>query len=128
MIDDFKYAVIEIRASGQVVIYAMKQRRLDLSYLQLGVDGPIEIVNLRFRNAKNTTSRYLMVVDDEGLLKEKKPNGIASLLYGDLIVGDAVIGIWDTDPEPDIYALPIEEAREIAQFIKDHYATMMSYD
>lgn len=124
MIDDFKYAVIEIRTSGQVVLYAMKHKRLDLSYLQRAVDGHIEIVKLRFKNA-NT---YLMVVDDEGLLKSKKPNGIASLLYGDLIVGDAVVGIRYIDPEPDIYAMPIEEARELAQYIKEHYATLKSYD
>lgn len=123
MIDDFKYAVIEIRASGQVVLYAMKQRKLDLNYLQRAVDGHIEIVNIRFQ-----TGRYLMVVDDEGLLKEKKPNGIASILYGDLIVGDAVIGIQYIDPEPDIYAMPIEQARELAQYIKEHYMTLKSYD
>ena len=123
MIDDFKYAVIEIRTSGQVVLYAMKHKRLDLSYLQRAVDGHIEIVNIRFQ-----TGRYLMVVDDEGLLKSKKPNGIASLLYGDLIVGYAVVGIQYLDPEPDIYAMPNEQARELAQYIKDHYATLKSYD
>lgn len=128
MIDDFKYAVIEIRTSGQVVLYAMKHKRLDLSYLQRAVDGHIEIVNIRFHNAKSTRRLYQMVVDDDGWHRGKKPNGIASLLYGDLIVGDAVIGIRDTDPEPDLYAMPIEQARELAQYIKEHYATLKSYD
>ena len=124
-IDDFKYAVIEVRASGQVVIFPMKKREIELPYLQRVVDGPIEIVKIPM---KHKGKQLLMVVNDEGLLKGLKGNALASALYLDYIVGDVVIGIQDTDPEPDIYALPIEEAREIAQFIKDNYATMRSYD
>lgn len=126
MIDNFKYAVIELRASGPVVIVPMKKREIELSYLQRVVDGPIDIVPVPL--AKHKGKKLLMVVNDEGLLKGLKGNTLASALYLDYIVGNVVIGIQDTEPEPDIYALPIEEAREIAQFIKDHYATMMSYD
>lgn len=125
MIDDFKYAVIEVRASGNVVVYPMKKREIELSYLQRVVDGPIEIVKIPM---KHKGKQLLMVVNDEGLLKGMKGNSLASALYFDYIVGDVVIGIQETNPEPDIYAIPIDEAREIAQFIKDNYATMMSYD
>lgn len=125
-IDDFKYAVIEVRASGQVVIFPMKKREIELSYLQRVVDGPIDIVPVPL--AKHKGKKLLMVVNDEGLLKGLKGNALASAFYLDYIVGDVVIGIQDTEPEPDIYALPIEEAREIEQFIKDNYATMRSYD
>ena len=121
----FPYAVIEVRESGQVVIFPMKKREIELPYLQRVVDGPIEIVKIPM---KHKGKQLLMVVNDEGLLKGLKGNALASALYLDYIVGDVVIGIQDTDPEPDIYALPIEEAREIAQFIKDNYATMRSYD
>ena len=126
MIDNFKYAVIEVRASGQVVLFPVKKREIELSYLQRVMDGPIDIVPVPL--AKHKGKKILMVVNDEGLLKGLNGNALASALYLDYIVGNVVIGIQDTEPEPDIYALPIEEAREIAQFIKDNYATMMSYD
>ena len=101
-IDDFKYAVIEVRASGQVVIFPMKKREIELPYLQRVVDGPIEIVKIPM---KHKGKQLLMVVNDEGLLKGLKGNALASALYLDYIVGDVVIGIQETDPEPDIYAL-----------------------
>lgn len=126
MVDDFNYAVIELRASGQVVIFPMKKREIELSYLQRVVDGPIDIVQIPL--AKHKGKKILMVVNDEGLLKGLKGNALASALYLDYIVGDVVIGIQDTDPEPDIYALERDEAWVIAQFIKDNYATMRSYD
>ena len=124
--DDFNYAVVEVRASGPVVIFPMKKREIELPYLQRVVDGPIDIVPVPL--AKHKGKKLLMVVNDEGLLKGLKGNALASALYLDYIVGDVVIGIQDTVPEPDIYALPLDEAREIAQFIKDNYATMRSYD
>lgn len=126
MIKDFNYAVIEVRTSGQVVIFPMKKREIELSYLQRVVDGPIEIVKIPMMKHKGKP--LMMVVNDEGLLKGLKGNALASALYLDYIVGDVVIGFQETNPEPDIYAIPIEEAREIAQFIKDNYATMRSYD
>lgn len=126
MIDNFKYAVIEVRASGQVMIFPMKKREIELSYLQRVVDGPIEIVPVPL--AKHKGKKLMMVMNEEGLLKGLKGNAKASALYLDYIVGDIVIAVVDTSPEPDIYALPIEEAWEIAQFIKDNYATMRSYD
>ena len=59
MVDDFNYAVIELRASGQVVIFPMKKREIELSYLQRVVDGPIDIVQIPL--AKHKGKKILMV-------------------------------------------------------------------
>ena len=55
-----------------------------LEELHAFVDGYIEVVQ--------TINPYLiLVVDDEGKLKNKPMNYAASLLYGDYIVGDALL-------------------------------------
>lgn len=61
----------------------------------------------------------LMVVDESGLLKDKPINKVASVLYGNVIVGDVIIGVSEQfyptqDLEPDIYAWDYVTARIVA--------------
>ena len=75
--------------------------------LQDAVDGYIEIV----RPFGNSGGHLVMVVNDEGLIRDLPVNPIGSLIYGDLIVGAIVImkeGI--RDGEPDLIGLTSEEA------------------
>jgi len=57
----------------------------NLSTLQKYVGGWIQVVP-----AVNMTG-YLLVVNEEGLLMNLKPNILASLLAGQSIVGDAIL-------------------------------------
>lgn len=65
----------------------------------------------------------LMSVDDNGKLKNKPVNLLASALYGnpnDCIVGDCVLG-WSNPIsicEPDLYALPIQIANKLKPLLE----------
>ena len=75
--------------------------------LQAAVDGYIEIV----RPFGSSGGHLVMVVNDEGLLRDLPANSIGSLLYGDMIAGTVVImkeGF--RDGEPDLIGLTDEEA------------------
>ena len=69
---------------------------------------------------------YLMIVDEEGLLKANLMNPIGSVLYGahehgNLIVGDAVIAktVFDDYGECDLAWLTDEEAKEAFGSIRE---------
>lgn len=61
-------------------------RDLTLEELQGYVGGYIEVVYVRFNHLDQ-----IMVVDEEGLLKGKKENSLASSIAHQFIVGDVVI-------------------------------------
>lgn len=82
-----------------------------LQGLQEAVGGFFEIVHPMYLE-----NPYVIVCDDEGILKHKPLNPIASLWYGSGMVGDVVImkeGF--RDGEPDILGLDDDEV----QFIMD---------
>lgn len=86
--------------------------------LQDAVGGFFEIVQ-----PMHLKEPYVIVCDDEGILKRKSLNPIASLWYGSAIVGDVVImkeGF--RDGEPDIIGLDEEEA----QYIMDEAAKQVA--
>lgn len=63
-----------------------------------------------------TKGEKLMVIDDEGKLKYKPINKVATALYEpkyDCIVGKAVIGVNNPFREPDIYKMPLFEAKGV---------------
>lgn len=61
-----------------------------------------------------------MVVDEEGLFKEtSKVNMLASLLYGDTIVGDVLFVAEDyTDDGIDLFGLTDIEAKNLVNNLK----------
>lgn len=75
----------------------------DLKFYQKHIKGLIEIVNI-FQD-------YVLVIDDEGKLKDLPLNIDASLLYGapgleDYIVGPAIV---DKRSGPDLIGLTLDE-------------------
>lgn len=119
--DDLKskpYAWMIISQEGNIGIVAQDKIDLDLHDLQEAVGGGfIEIVAPRMFAFINPFLR--LVVDDMGLYKEEyKPNSLASLFYGQVIVGDVVVcTVFNADPdaEPDIYAMEMSEALKLRE-------------
>lgn len=76
---------------------------------QIGCDL-IEILN-----CPDLSEGCVMIVDDEGMLKEEpKINPIATTIYGDPIVGDVLIMGTEHTPEgPDIAGLSDDQVRKI---------------
>ena len=66
-----------------------------LEALQAAVDGYIETVRL-------VPGRAVMIVNEEGLLREMAPNAIASLAAGTQIVGPALVVGVDGEDFTDI--------------------------
>ena len=56
---------------------------------------------------KSLPEPYVLVVDDAGLLKNLEPNALASVFYGDIIVGKAIIfkELYDDEHEGAYLAL-----------------------
>ena len=89
-----------------------------LQALQDAVGGFFEIVQPMYLEYP-----YVIVCDDEGILKHKKLNTIASHFYGSGMVGDVVImkeGF--RDGEPDIVGLDDDET----QYIMDRIMEVLS--
>lgn len=74
-----------IKASGEVITVTLP-RKDRLATMQSHVGGYIEFVYARY-NGKKTT----LVVNEEGLLIGLRPNALASLVAGRLLVGDVLL-------------------------------------
>ena len=112
------YAIIAIDTNGTITPIDLDSRELDLKRLQTLVDGYIEVVHpVPFGGP--IFDRVVMLIDDEGKLKGKSVNVLASALYNgyDPIVGDVVLCCTDTRPVPDIYALPSATAQPLFKFL-----------
>ena len=82
-----------------------------LEKLQELVDGYIEIVNVKVKG-----NRLLMVIDEEGKLKDKPENDRATMLYRalfDVIVGEAVIVAQDGE---DLRGLTVSETDDVMEY------------
>lgn len=128
--DDFNYATIELRTDGPLAVLKYHRlEELDLKYLQSVTLGHISIVNMWILPQQ---MGYRMVVNDDACyMPNLKINPIASLLYGSQILGDVVVGIQrgpDQGYEPDIYALPVEEARKLKDIILANYYSVVGND
>ena len=75
------------------------------------VDGYIEIVHIELGNFKD----LVLVVNDEGLLRNLPCNDVASFLYGHYIAGNAVLMRegFNEDGEPDIIGISENEVFDI---------------
>ena len=102
------------------IISAFEVTEPTLKCYQNAVGGYIEIVRPR-----GLPRPYVMLVDDEGWIKEKPLNIIASLIYGynehkQPIAGDVLIikdGV-DKDGEHDILPLDANEYKKLIDIIK----------
>ena len=78
------------------------------------IGGYMEVVHPR-----GLPKPYVLLVDDEGRLKDLEINGLASAWYGDLICGPAVImQIGMTDEGPDILGLDSSQVAEVTTFLR----------
>ena len=112
------YAIITIDTNGNITPIDLDTRSLDLKLLQALVDGYIEVVHpVPFGGP--IFDDVVMIVDENGLNKNKPVNVLASALYNgyDPIVGDVVFCCTDTRPLPDIYALPSATAQRLFKFL-----------
>ena len=108
---------IKLRTDGHIEIIDVPQQRglLDWFYLQIGTNC---IENVYPRGLEEP---YMMVVDEEGLLKDRPViNFLASWLYETQKHGHPIVGTvlvmqrvmtWDG---PDIGGIPEEEAMKLA--------------
>lgn len=107
--------VLRIDTEGQ--IYLHRAQDFPLDRLQQLVGGYIEIVH-----PVGLVYPFAMIVDEEGLLKNKRENWIASYLYNcsSPIVGDVVIMVegLNRDGERDIVGLTEEQARTCWRYLK----------
>lgn len=113
------YAILSIDTNGTITPIDLETRALDLKRLQTLVGGYIEVVRpVPFGGP--IFDDVVMIVDDEGKLKGKPVNVLASALYNgyDPIVGDVVLCCTDIRPVPDIYALPSATAQSLYRFLK----------
>ena len=102
-----EYIVIITPAPKVTFIVKETDNEKMLHDLQDAVDGFIEIV----RPFGRSGGHLVMVVNDEGLLRDLPVNPVGSLIYGDTIAGTIVImkeGF--RDGEPDLIGLTEEEA------------------
>lgn len=112
-----EYAYIRLTTMGEIQVVDHWEESFNLQELQKEVDGGIEIVNTRFH------TNLTLVVDDEGLIKNKPLNPYATLLYGGVmgghhIAGNAVLCIRKEYPEPDVYPMSKDEAESVFEILK----------
>lgn len=113
------YAILTIDTNGTITPIDLDTRVLDLKRLQTLVGGYIEVVHpVPFGGP--VFDDVVMIVDEEGKLKGKSVNVLASALYNgfDPIVGDVVLCCTDARPVPDVYALPSATAQRLYKFLK----------
>lgn len=116
-----KYQIIIVTSEHQISVKEYDNPSVPLEDFQKAVGGHIEIVRPAFLMPVNPF--LLMVIDEEGKIKEKPENGLASLFYAnpyDNIVGDVVICTrFNSDPtaEPDIYALDELTASKVVSLL-----------
>ena len=104
--------IIKIKPNGMVEQIDCEYITLD--YLQSEVDGYIETVRI-----KDMPNRHLlMVIDEEGKLKNKPINDLAGKIayirFDDYIVGDVVIV---KEQDEDFVSLPDDEANEFMDWL-----------
>lgn len=103
------------------------QRNL-LKFMQNAVGGYIEPVNLKQFIDHDFLYDKIMIVDEGGILKRKKPNRIATDLYGNYstIVGDVIImKIVKVNNETDITGLTDFEAKQLYAYLCVIYKEIM---
>ena len=124
-----KTKAIKITSNKEIsIIDVPRKGRALLDTLQAEVGGWIELVHPRtFRNDEYLQGK-VMVVDEDGICKRKKPNRIGTDLYGNYstIVGDVLI-LKDilTEECMDIGGLTEDEANQLFAYLTFKYKEIM---
>lgn len=104
--------IIKIKPNGMVEQIDCEYITLD--YLQSEVDGYIETIRIK----GGPDRRLLMVIDEEGKLKDKPINDLAGKIayirFDDYIVGDVVIV---KEQDEDFVSLTDDEANEFMDWL-----------
>lgn len=120
-----KMKAIKIATDNRIsIIEVPRKGRALLDALQKEVGGWIELVHPRtFHNIESLQGK-VMIVDEEGICKRKKPNRIGTDLYGNYstIVGDVLI-LKDifTEEGMDVGGLTDDEANQLYVYLKYKY-------
>lgn len=107
---DKRYGWLIITEAGEIGLVEQEEEELVLSELQEAVDGHIEIVGVQGLAGYGVK----LVVNDIGLYRDFSVNLVASILYGNKIVGPALLVTTipeDSTKVPDIYAFTLEKAK-----------------
>lgn len=116
---------IKITTNNEISIIAVPEKATALlNTLQVAIGGWIELVHPRtFHNIEYLQGK-VMVVDEEGICKRKKPNRIGTDLYGNYstITGDVLI-LKDilTEEGMDVGGLTDDEANQIYAYLIHKY-------
>ena len=97
-----KFTVNDLKPQFLTVTIADTEALLRFLYKEIGCES-IENVYTRLDLQLDTADRIIMVVDEEGLLKDHpQPNPTGCALYNGLIAGTLIIGRQvERDGEPD---------------------------
>ena len=113
------YILVPVSDSPRLVNLSEPSDLLSEWYKLLGCDI-VEHVSTRYRYESIALH---MLVDEEGLLRNKEVNEVASYLYGDTIVGDALICSVGPD---DIEGLPSDICVPVLSFLNKLYMALSS--
>lgn len=116
-----EYAYIVGKTDGKFVLVKQNEARLDLREIQAVLDGYLECV-APIGFAYTEWEDVRMLVDDNGLWKNKSLNMVASVLYGcgQAIVGDVVfVQMVEDDDGADVYAMELARAKRLLKWLND---------
>lgn len=113
---------------GISIIDVPNKGRNLLDVLQKEVGGWIELVSPKTFHNNEYLQGKVMVVDEDGICKLKKPNRIGTDLYGNhsTIVGDVLILKYiNTEYGMDVGGLTEDEAKQLFAYLKIKYKNFM---
>lgn len=124
-----KMKAIKITPDKEISIIDVPRKGTPLlGALQKEVGGWIELVHPRAFHNDEYLQGKVMVVDEEGICKRKKPNRIGTDLYGNhsTIVGDVLI-LKDifTEEGIDVGGLADDEANQLFAYLTLKYKDIM---
>ena len=112
-----KFGVVIITTSGDLRFDTLSDRELSIDYLRNMVDGHIEVVQCTALYG-TIFEDLRMIVDENGLYKDKPVNVLASALYsGHVIVGDVVLTVFDDFPVADVYAIDFKTCSRLFSWL-----------
>lgn len=130
-ISEMKEYYIVAKTDGVMFIeeYERKEDGSLSEFYSKYIDGFITIFNSRIKAPKADKNRpdILVICDDEAILKDLDLNIIGSILYGDYILGNVIIGCSGYfNGEPDIVGFETKQnAIKFMEILQMHYKVIM---